>query len=112
MLKMIDRRTGEPKASLADPFVQNSVYSYYGAPIPGTMGNIIAYLRRRRALTPSILVNWSTGQLVNWSTGQLVNWSTGIGAFVSRSSTTCSTTPLLVAGAFTCRVPTAANSTR
>jgi hypothetical protein len=104
MLKMIDRRTGEPKASLADPFVQNSVYSYYGAPIPGTMGNIIAYLRRRRALTPSILVNWSTGQLVNWSTG--------IGAFVSRSSTTCSTTPLLVAGAFTCRVPTAANSTR
>jgi hypothetical protein len=70
MLKMIDRRTGEPKASLADPFVQNSVYSYYGAPIPGTMGNIIAYLRRRRALTPSILVNWSTGQLVNWSTGQ------------------------------------------
>jgi hypothetical protein len=66
---MIDRRTGEPKASLADPFVQNIVYSYYGAPIPGTMGNIIAYLRRRRALTPSILVNWSTGQLVNGNRG-------------------------------------------
>jgi hypothetical protein len=58
---MVVRRIGEPKASLADPSVQNSVYSYYGAPILRTMGNVIAYSRQRRALRPSILVNWSTG---------------------------------------------------
>jgi hypothetical protein len=43
--------------------------------------------------------------------GQLVNWSTEIRAFVSRSATTYFTTSA-VWGAFTCRVPTAANSTR
>lgn len=80
MLEMIVRRIGESKASLADPFVQNSVYSYYGAPILGTMGNVIAYSRQRRPSTPSILVNWSTE----------------IRAFVARSATTYSLPPLLV----------------
>jgi hypothetical protein len=47
---MVVRRIGEPKASLADPSVQNSVYSYYGAPILRTMGNVIAYSRQRRAI--------------------------------------------------------------
>ncbi|MDQ0839775.1 hypothetical protein [Sphingomonas faeni] len=82
MLAMIVRRIGEPKASLADSFVQNSVYSYYGAPILGTIGNVIAYSRRRRASTPSILVNWSTG----------------IRAFVSRSATTYFTTSAVGGG--------------
>ncbi len=35
-LELIDRRTGDITASLADPFFENSFYSYYGAPILGT----------------------------------------------------------------------------
>lgn len=59
-LEMIDRLTGDVKASLVDPFFQNSFYSYYGAPILGTVGNVMAYSSQRSASTPSILVNWST----------------------------------------------------
>jgi len=58
-LEMIDRISGEVKASLADPFFQNSFYSYYGAPILGSMGNVMAYSSQRSASTPSVLVNWS-----------------------------------------------------
>jgi outer membrane protein assembly factor BamB len=76
-LEMIDRKTGTSKASLTDPFFQNSFYSYYGAPILGTMGNVMAYSSQRSASTPSILVNWSTATK----------------AYVWRSAATYSTAP-------------------
>ncbi|WP_230782410.1 hypothetical protein [Sphingomonas sp. Leaf37] len=56
---MIDRWTGNIRASLIDPFFQNSFYSYYGAPILGSMGNVMAYSSQRSASMPSMLVNWS-----------------------------------------------------
>jgi hypothetical protein len=58
-LELIDRRTGAIKASLADPFFQNSFYSYFGSPVIGSMGNVMAYSSQRSSMTPSILVNWS-----------------------------------------------------
>ncbi len=58
-LEMIDRRTGDVQASLIDSFFQNSFYSYYGAPILGSMGNVMAYCSQRSASNPSVLVNWS-----------------------------------------------------
>ena len=58
-LELVDRRTGERKASLTDPFYQRSFYDYYGAPVLGSMNNVMAYSSQRSASTPSILVNWS-----------------------------------------------------
>ena len=81
-LELINRRTGDITASLTDPFFQNSFYSYYGAPILGTMGNVMAYSSQRSAGTPSILVNWSLSTK----------------AYAWRSATTYATAPAVGAG--------------
>jgi outer membrane protein assembly factor BamB len=89
-LEMIDRRTGEPKASLADPFFQNSFYSYYGAPVLGTMGNVMAYSSQRSASTPSILVNWSTGtKTMVWRSASTYSTAPAVGGgriYLSRAN--------------------------
>jgi outer membrane protein assembly factor BamB len=81
-LEMIDRRTGDTVASLADPFFQSSGYSYFGAPVLGSMGNVMAYSGLRSASTTSILVNWSIGTK----------------AYVWRSANTYSTAPAVGGG--------------
>jgi hypothetical protein len=79
-LEMIDRRTGEQKASLSDPFFQNSFYSYYGAPILGTTGNVMAYSSQRSASTPSILVNWSiAGKAYVWRSAATYSTAPAVG---------------------------------
>jgi hypothetical protein len=97
-MQMVVRRIGEPKAGLADPSVQNSVYSYYGAPILRTMGNVIAYSRQRRAsVAPRRHRTWSTGQRESGPSSRAV-------------LSPIFTTSAVGGGEFTRRVPTAANS--
>jgi outer membrane protein assembly factor BamB len=81
-MELVDRRTGELKASLADPFYQRSFYDYYGAPVLGSMNNVMAYSSQRGASTPSILVNWSLATK----------------AYAWRSATTYSTAPAVGGG--------------
>lgn len=89
-LEMIDRRTGDIRASLADPFFQNSFYSYYGAPILGSMGNVMAYSSQRSASTPSILVNWSiTNKSYVWRSANTYSTAPAVGGgriYLSRSN--------------------------
>lgn len=89
-LEMIDRQTGEIQASLTDPFFQNSFYSYYGAPILGSMGNVMAYSSQRSATTPSVLVNWSiANKAYAWRSANTYSTAPAVGSgriYLSRSN--------------------------
>lgn len=89
-LEMIDRRTGDVQASLPDPFFQNSFYSYHGAPILGSMGNVMAYSSQRSASTPSILVNWSiANKAYAWRSANTYSTAPAVGGgriYLSRSN--------------------------
>lgn len=81
-MEVVDRKTGEMKRRMPDPFFQNSFYDYYGAPILGSSANVLAYSSQRGSTTPSILVNWSLST----------------GAYAWRSADVYSTTPAVGAG--------------
>ncbi len=89
-LELIDRRTGEVKSSLQDPFFQNSFYSYHGAPVIGSMGNVMAYSSQRGPSTPSILVNWSiANKAYSWRSASTYSTAPAVGGgkvYLSRAN--------------------------
>jgi hypothetical protein len=65
-MNIIDRETGSAKATYPDPFFQSNSYSYYGAPILGSMRNVLAYSGHRGSASPSVLVDWSIASGYVW----------------------------------------------
>ncbi|MCC2975413.1 PQQ-binding-like beta-propeller repeat protein [Sphingomonas sp. PL-96] len=81
-IEVIDRKTGAIQKRMVDPFFQRDFYDYYGAPILGTKGNVVAYSGTRDAGSPSVLVNWSMAT----------------GAYAWRSAESYTTTPAVGGG--------------
>lgn len=63
---VMDRRTGEVKEAMADPFFQGSGSSYYGSPILGPSGLVFAYAGTRGSASSSALAAWSPGSGLKW----------------------------------------------
>ncbi|MBO9623565.1 MAG: PQQ-binding-like beta-propeller repeat protein [Sphingomonas sp.] len=81
-LQVIDRNSGALKKSIPDPFFQSNGYSYYGAPILGSNGNVLAYSGQRGSASSSVLVDWSIAN----------------GAYAWRSADTYTTSPAVAGG--------------
>ncbi|MDP1027369.1 PQQ-binding-like beta-propeller repeat protein [Sphingomonas sp. KR1UV-12] len=64
---LIDRRTGQVKEAMADPFFQGSGSSYYGAPILApSSGLVLAYAGTRGSASSSPLAAWAPGSGLRW----------------------------------------------
>lgn len=81
-IEVIDRKTGAIYKRMVDPFFQRDFYDYYGAPILGTKGNVVAFSGNRDPGSPSVLVNWSMTT----------------GAYAWRSAESYATTPAVGGG--------------
>lgn len=79
-LEVLDRNTGELKKSLPDPFFRTNGYSYYGAPILGSSGNVLAYSGHRGSASPSVLVSWSIANGAHaWRSADVYSTSPAVG---------------------------------
>ncbi|MFK3888698.1 PQQ-binding-like beta-propeller repeat protein [Sphingomonas sp. NPDC079357] len=79
-LGVIDRISGALLQSIKDPFYQQNFYDYYGGPIIGSRGNVMAYSGNRSSQTPSVLVNWSIADGgVAWRSGDSYVTSPALG---------------------------------
>lgn len=79
-LGVIDRVSGALLQSIKDPFYQQNFYDYYGGPILGSRGNVMAYSGNRSSQTPSVLVNWAIADgSVAWRSGDSYVTSPAVG---------------------------------
>lgn len=79
-LGVFDRLSGALTVSLSDPFYQSNFYDYYGAPLLGSLDDVMVYSGNRGENTPSVLLNWTVKDAkLAWRSGDAYSTTPAVG---------------------------------